>query len=52
MKDLLVKLYIEAVEDATNWFLSYYCSSQEEKEKRLRNDEEQIEYFKTLIEQI
>lgn len=52
MKDSLVELYIEAVEDATGWFLSYYCSSQEEKEKRLRDDEEQIEYFKTLLKQI
>ena len=52
MKDLLVELYIEAIEDATSWFLSYYCSSQEEKEKRLRDDEEQIEYFKTLLKQI
>ena len=52
MKNLLVELYIEAIEDATGWFLSYYCSSQEEKEKRLRDDEEQIEYFKTLLKQI
>lgn len=52
MKDLLVELYIEAVEDATGWFLSYYCSSQEEKEKRLKDDEEQIEYFKSLLEQM
>ena len=52
MKNLLVELYIEAIEDATDWFLSYYCSSQEEKEKRLRDDEEQIEYFKTLLKQI
>ena len=52
MKDLLVELYIEAIEDATSWLLSYYCSSQEEKEKRLRDDEEQIEYFKTLLKQI
>ena len=52
MKDLLVELYIEAVKDATGWFLSYYCSSQEEKEKRLKDDEEQIEYFKTLLKQI
>lgn len=52
MKDLLIKLYIEAVEDATGWFLSYYCSSQEEKEKRLHDDEEQIEYFKSLLEQM
>ena len=52
MKDLLVELYIEAIEDATDWFLSYYCSSQEEKEKRLRDDEEQIKYFKTLLKQI
>lgn len=52
MKDLLVELYIEAIEDATGWFLSYYCSSQEEKEKRLHDDKEQIEYFKTLLKQI
>ena len=52
MKDLLVELYIEAVEDATDWFLSYYCSSQEEKEKRLKDDEELIEYFINILKQI
>lgn len=52
MKKELLELYINAIEDATGWFLSYYCSSPEEKDERLRIDEEQIMYFKSLLEQI
>ena len=52
MKDKLLNLYIEAIEDGTMWFLSYYCSSSEDKEKRLREDEELIENFKILLEQL
>ena len=52
MKDELLNLYIEAIEDGTNWFLSYYCSSSEERENRLHKDEELIENFKILLEQL
>lgn len=52
MKKELLELYINAIEDATGWFLSCYYSSPEEKEERLKDDEEQIKYFINILKQI
>lgn len=52
MKDLLTQLYVEAIKDATNYYLSYCCCSAEEEEERLKDDEEQIKYFINILKQI
>lgn len=52
IKEELLKLYISALEDATGYFLSDYCTSREEEEERLHSDEERIMYFRSLLEQI
>ena len=51
-KKELLELYISALEDATGYFLSDYCTSREEEEEKLREDEEGIMYFKSLLKQI
>ena len=33
MKDLLTELYINAIQDATDYYLSYCCCSAEEREE-------------------
>ena len=52
MKDLLTELYINAIQDATNYYLSYCCCSAEEEKERLKDDEEQIKYFISILKQI
>lgn len=48
-KKELLELYKEAISDATGWYLSYFCASQEDEENRLKNDKEAIEYFKKIL---
>lgn len=45
-------IYQDAIEDATGWYLSYYCSSDEEKNKRLQQDEENKEFFNLLLDKL
>jgi hypothetical protein len=52
MKDLLTELYISAIQDATDYYLSYCCCSVEEREERLKEDEELIKYFINVLKQI
>ena len=52
MKDLLTELYINAIQDATAYYLSYCCCSAEEEKERLKDDEEQIKYFINILKQI
>lgn len=52
MKEELLQLYIEAIKDATDWYLSYFCASQEDEENRLKDDKEAIEYFKKILEKL
>lgn len=52
MKDLLIELYINAIQEATNYYLSDYCCSAEEREERLKDEEEQIKYFISILKQI
>ena len=52
MKEELLQLYIEALEDATSLYCSDYSTSIKEDEKRRQNDEELIEYFKSLLDQL
>ena len=52
MKKELLQLYIEALEDATNFYCSDYSTSIKEDEERRRNDKELIEYFKSLLNQL
>ena len=52
MKDLLTELYIDAIQDATDYYLIYCCCSEEEREKRLKDDEELIKYFINILKQI
>ena len=52
MKDLLTELYIDAIQDATGYYLSYCCCSAEEEEQRLKDDEESIKYFINILKQI
>ena len=48
-KEELLELYKEAIRDATDWYLSYFCASQEDEEKRLADDKEAIEYFERIL---
>lgn len=48
-KEELLELYKEAIRDATDWYLSYFCASQEDEEKRLVDDKEAIEYFERIL---
>lgn len=52
MKDLLTELYIDAIKDATDYYLSYCCCSAEEEKERLKDDEESIRYFINILKQI
>ncbi len=49
IKKEIIDLYKEAREDGTNWYLSYYCASQEDEKKRLETDAELIAYFINLV---
>ena len=49
IKKEIIDLYKEAREDGTNWYLSYYCASDEDKKKRLKTDIELITYFIDLV---
>jgi len=52
MRDLLVELYIQALEDATGFYLSEYCTSNKEEEDRLKDDKEKIDFFISILKQI
>lgn len=52
MKDLLTELYIDAIQDATSFYLSDYCTSDEEEKERLNEDKEKIDYFISILKQI
>ena len=52
MKEELLQLYIEVIEEATSFYLSDYCNSEKEKEERLKDDFESVEYFKNILNQI
>ena len=52
MKDELLNLYIDAIKDATDYYLSDYCCSDEEREERLKGDEELIKHFIDILKQI
>ena len=52
MKEKLLQLYIEAIEDVTSFFLSDYANTTNEEEERKKSDREQIEYFKSLLNQL
>ena len=49
VKDEIIEMYVNAIEDATSWYLGYYCSSNEDKKKRLETDENLIECFMGLL---
>ncbi len=50
MKEELLQLYINALEDATSFYCSDYSNSAEEDEKRRQDDQELIKYFKSILE--
>lgn len=52
MKEKLLQLYIEALDEATSFFLSDYANTTNEWEERKKSDKEQIEYFKSLLNQL
>lgn len=52
MKEELLQLYIEALDEATSFFLSDYASTINEWEERQKSDKEQIEYFISILKQI
>ena len=50
MKEKLLQLYIDALEDATSFYCSEYSTSTDEDEKRKQEDQELIKYFKSILE--
>ena len=52
MKEELLQLYIEALDEATSFFLSDYANNVNEEKERKESDKEQIEYFKSLLNQL
>ena len=52
MKEKLLQLYIDALEDATGFYCSDYSSSIEDDEKRRQEDQELIQYSKSILEQL
>ena len=52
MKEELLRLYIEALEDATGFYCSEYSTSKEEDEERRQEDKELIEHFKSILNQL
>lgn len=52
MKEELLQLYIEALKDATTFYCSDYSASKEEDDERRQEDQEAIEYFKSILEQL
>ncbi len=50
MKEELLQLYINALEDATGFYCSEYSTSRDEDEERKQNDQELIKYFKSILE--
>lgn len=52
MKKELLQLYIDALEDATGFYCSDYCTSAEEYNERRQEDQKLIEHFKSILEQL
>lgn len=55
MKNILNEIYIlyeQALDEASAMWKSEYCYSKEEEDKRDKDDQEQLEYFKILLQNI
>ena len=48
----LYDLYKYTLEDASSMWLSEYCNTAEEEENRKKSDEEDLKYFKKLLQNI
>lgn len=48
----LYDLYKYALEDASSMWLSEYCCSAKERENRKKSDEEDLKYFKELLQKL
>jgi hypothetical protein len=48
----LYDLYKYALEDASSMWLSEYCCSAKEEENRRKSDEEDLKYFKELLQKL
>jgi hypothetical protein len=48
----LYDLYKYALEDASSMWLSEYCCSVKEEEDRKKSDEEDLKYFKELLQKL
>jgi hypothetical protein len=52
IKQELYDLYKYALEDASSMWLSEYCCSAKEGENRRKSDEEDLKYFKELLQKL